>query len=355
MFDLRAALDKFFPLSGMQNWTRVSPTNTISLPDCKKLIDHLKSTAGIPLTQKIWDRQKIEKLRKKTKFRKLWFFSVFGAIVFVVPLTGVIFLLGIACALYGNECVSTMPHARYRASVLVFLVLSVGLLMWKRSIGRDLRKTNFEDYFHPDLTDEQRVALKTEILNLKSNRTLVYEVGNYESMKQLLPIFWRAENWFMALTENEVDRSAVWLDGLSPTGELYIEEQNSKPITTSYSSPWDELQRPGYRFLYSDIDRLKKFVEEKNGIRLIRNQPYWIKALEKLVTVYSDYVTYLKGEMSSSEMKEFENLFTPFFAEIARQETKRDSAAKIDDIGHKGAKNFLRGRNTSLEKWINTP
>ena len=342
------------PLSGMKNWSRADPTETFKLSDCFKLLVYLRQVADIAPDQEIWDRVKIDFLKTETRKRKIKFFIGFALALFALLLTAIFYLIGLLCALSGNSCSSTIPN-NYYIVLIVSSLITMGLFFWKRSVGRNHYNTDFQTYFHPNLTYEQKKALTDAIFSLKNNQISVYELDNYENPKKLSSIAWKAENWFLILTDQESDRSGIWLDGQIPLGDLYIVKQKRKLTPKTPNSPWDKLQLPGFRFHVSDFDRLKTLIRKKKNIPLERNQPAWIEGLEKLASVYSDYVTYLKGEMTVSELREFEKLFSATFAVIAKDKTKRDSNADLHDIGHKGAKNFLRGRNTSLEEWINNP
>lgn len=354
MLKIISNMKTIFPLSGMKNWSRSIPIESLKMSDCVKLVTYLRQVADIPPNQEIWDRVKIKLLKTETRNRKVKFFIGFALALFAFLLTAIFYLIGLLCTLSGNTCSSTIPN-NYYIVLIVSSLITLGLFFWKRSVGRNHYDTDFQTYYHPNLTFEQKKALTDEIWRLKNSQVSVYELDNYENLKKLSSISWKAENWFLILTNMESDRSGIWLDGQIPLGNLYIVKLKNNLVPTTTNFPWNKLQLPAFRVLVSDFGRLKSFIEKKKNIPLERNQPAWFEALEKLVTLYSDYVTYLKGEMTVSELKEFEKLFSAIFAEIAKDKTKRDSNADVHDIGHKGAKNFLRGRNTSLEEWIKIP
>lgn len=355
MSEVVSNIKRLLPRSGMENWSKMKPVSDIDLLNSHKLLSHLRSVAEIPTKQAIWNRVKIDELKKLTKRRKKKFFFLFGLTVFVTPMTAALYLIGIACALSGNECVSTMPLLRYQYFLVVFSILTVGLMLWKRSVGRNHYKTDFKEYYHSDLTLEQKQALTTEILKLKNNRASIYEVGNYERVIELKPIFWKAENWFLIFTDYESDRSAIWLDRQIPLGELVIQNKTGSRFILEGDLPWDKLQQPNFKYIVSDITRLDDFIKRKKNTPLVRNQEHWLTAFMRLRENYADYLLYLEKKLMSARRKEFIGRFTTIFAEISNDKSKAEEDANFYEIGYKGATNFLRGRNTSMEDWINSP
>ena len=354
MSKFRTFLMKTSNLVGIRNWKRLPPVQDIALCKCFVLPSYLRKAAGIPLEHPLWDRAKIDTLLTSMKIRKIKYFFVFAAIAMCMLIIVALYLIGFFCALKGNTCVSSIPN-RYYFFLVGALSSLVGLIFWKRRIERFHPKTKFQDFYHPNLTPEQREILTKEILKLKDNRTPVYEVGPYEELRAMDSMFWTADNWFLILTENEKDRAGVWLDGRAPLGDLMIKDYFKDNSLVVKNTVWDKLQLPAFRFLVSDIVRLRRFIQSKKKTPLVRNQPFWVEGFEKLEQVYSDYPRYLAGKMLAPELKSFENNFSPIFAKISKNKSKHEPDANLLHIGHIGAKNFLRGRITSLEKWINSP
>ena len=338
----------------MKNWSRITPALNVDLRNCIKLARHLRQVADIPADQVLWNRDKIEALKKHTKSRKSKFMVLFGLVVLAIPVTVAVYYIGIACALSGDECVSTMPQFKYQFVLVVSSLVTVALLLWKRSTGRNHYKTNFQEYYHPDLKLAQKKALTEEILKLKNNCNPIYEVGNYEKISELKSIFWAAENWFLILTEVEDDRSGIWLDGQIPLGGLVIQNKVRKNSPDS-DSPWEKLQQPEFKYVVSNVNRLEGFIERKKKTSLVRNQPHWLEGFIRIQENYADYQLYLERKLTNLKRREFVGIFTSIFAEISTDKSKGEDDADLYEIGYKGATNFLRGRNTSMEDWIKSP
>jgi len=344
-------LGGFSSLSGMPNWTRVQPNTPIGLSQCSPLMDHLRLVSDIPDNQAIWNRNKIKKLKSKTILRKFKFFSLIGISVFIVGLTGLIYLVGLGCAFVGNECTSTMPHLRYAILLVLFSLVSAGLILQTKLTGKNQYKTKFEDYFHPDLTSSQKRALATEIKRLKENLTSIFEIANEERVLELGPTPWTAENWFLILTDNESDRSAIMRDGRAPSGVLYILKQNGTLSSELTGSHWDKLEHEEFKYIVSDINRLQEFIRLKTNSPLVRNQSHWLLAFMKILERYDDYQKFLDLKYWQHR-EEFVSEFALIFAEISTDKSKNEIGADLSEIGYKGAVKFLRGRNTSIRDWI---
>jgi len=350
----KKALGGFSSLSGIPNWSRNQPNTTIVLSQCIPMMDHLRLASDIPNDQPIWNRKKIKKLKSKTILRKFKFFSLFGVSVFVVGLTGLIYLVGLGCAFVGNECTSTIPHLRYAIILVLFSLVSAGLILQTKLTGKNQYKTKFEDYFHPDLTSSQKQALATEIKRLKENFTSIFEIANEERVLELGPMPWTAENWFLILTDNESDRSAIMRDGRAPSGVLYIAKQNGTYSAADTGSHWDKLEHEDFTYIVSDMDRLQEFIKRKMNSPLVRNQSHWLLGFMKIQERYDDYQKFLDHKYWPNR-EEFVREFALIFAEISNDKSKNGKNPDLNEIGYKGAIKFLRGRNTSIRDWIKSP
>ena len=197
-----------------------------------------------------------------------------------------------------------------------------------------------QEYFHPDLTSSQKQALATEIKRLKENFTSIFEIANEERILELGPTPWTAENWFLILTDNESDRSAIMRDGRAPSGVLYIPKQNGTYRAELTGSHWGNLEQEEFKYIVSDINRLQEFISRKTNGPLIRNQSHWLLAFIKVQERYDDYQKFLKNKYWPHR-KEFVHEFALIFAEISNDKSKNEKGADLYEIGYKGAVKFL--------------
>lgn len=336
---------RYLPVD-MKNWPNCIPAPEVELAVCIKVTNYLKKCAGIHDDQAIWNSIKIKELLKTTRNRKLVFFCLKGLIVFVVPLTIAVYLIGLGCALSGEGCVSEFSKARYFGILIAFNLLTIALFWAKREISRIKHETNFVDYLSPKLSARQKLLLASKIKGLKTKKSQFFTTDNYENLLNVPSMFLTAENWFLLLTENEKDRFGIWLDREYPKGKIFIEE----PKTTSVHSPWDKLSDNNFRMIVSDEQRLRNFITVKKNEPLVRNQRQWILAFEILLDNHENYQLYLLNKLPNRD--EFFYLFTPIFAKISEHPSKSIPDAKINEIGAKGTEKFLKGRNINIEKWL---
>lgn len=340
----------------MRKWSRYQQAEPLTLSDCIEIVEHLKLKANIPIQQDIWDLEKIAQLVAKTKWRKLGFFSSHAVFIFLAPIMGVIFLLGLGCAFSGEACTSKLSMLRFNSILLSGSFVAICVLWFKNAVSRDRQKTNFSEYFSPMLTRDQRENLSKTILELKNNSHTIYEFGNYEVFRKISEISWTAENWFLLLTQNEHDRFAVWLDGAYPKGKLYLESHNN-PISTNDGRVWSKVKLPHTRHIVSDKRRLSRFIQIVESISLKENHAGWLAGLKLLYDHHDIYKRYLDKKLSSEERNEFLDTITPVFARISRNFKKEVAKSGIDAVdinafGATGTINFLHGRNENIENWI---
>lgn len=344
------------PRYGMRKWSQHQHAEPLALSDCIEIVEYLKLKANIPIQQDIWDLEKVAQLVAKTKWRKLGFFSSHAVFIFLAPIMGVIFLLGLSCALSGEACTSKLSMLRFNSILLSGSFVAICVLWFKNAVSRDRQNTNFSEYFSPTLTREQREILRRSILELKNNNRTIFEFGNYEVFRKVSEISWTAENWFLLLTGNEHDRFAIWLDGAYPKGKLHL-ESNATSANTNDGETWSKVKSPNTRYIVSDRKRLLWFIQTVENISLKENHAGWLAGLKLLYDHHDIYKRYLDKKLSSEERNEFLDTITPVFARISRNFKKEVAKSGIDAVdlnafGATGTMNFLHGRNENIENWI---
>ena len=342
---------KFQTKYGLKNWPNSKATTGISLYDCVGAIAHLRKQSNVPDGATLWDLEKVSKLVEGTKSRKrrcalfnpfMWAFGVISVVIFLVLI------------LYILTARLSLP------SFLIWifgcaLVIFMSLFFSIQNLSRDMRDIKIADYFSSTLSNQQKEAFVKEIHKLKRNITPLFEITNYDRILEIPDISWKAENWFLLFTENEKDRVAIWLDGRYPRGELLIQKNANSNRSLSREECWKKLQLENFQNLVSSYDLLEKFIGAMKGAPLKGNQLYWLQGLETILENYTEYQRYLLGTLSAERREQFFKKFTPIFAKASKSKLKHRSDVDVDNIGQEGAINFLRGRNTSLEKWIKGP
>jgi len=368
---------------GMKSWPTALPALSIKLSECTDVISYLKRCAGIPEDTVIWDRMKIDELIKSVKNRMVWFhLTTFGLLLLVA----FVILLSAARIISEN---SASHHLKITETVVNLilggLITGIALLFLKRrSVSRDRRELNFIQYLSEGLTIDQKSKLAKAIMKLKEDEVQLLEVGNYEKLYEVALVGWTAENWFLLLTNNEKDRSAIWMDSHPPLGDLMVSKksvcENTIPLEEELikgsndkkeRSPillaengcdpfWERIRGLNSRYIFSKKSRLKTFIDSVDKFKISHFHSAWLEAMIILLANYDAYIEYIKGNLNFEERKRFERILTPIFAKIS-DNYKKDFATtpvsereKIDTYGYgiDNTRKFLTGRNDNIEDWI---
>ena len=378
---------KFGSRVWIKNWSYAEATQ-LRLHQCIDVVAHLKTLANIPLHENIWDEGKIANLIAETKKRKALYFLVFGGVLACGLAAFIFFILTSACILDGTRC----SEERLNRSVIYFVistVIATALLTWIKKIGRNQRKVDLEYYFSSKLSEAQKSALIREINQLKNDEEALYEVGNYEELRKIASIFWKSENWFLLLTDNEADRFSIWLDGEHPKGRLVIERLNEpsnsqikilsqsshaseqinldveqeKPETKTVAVEekfWECVKGKNSRDLFPSEAKLTIFINGVDKLRLPYFHAAWLDALIIVRNNHGKLRGYLSGKLNGEQQIEFEKKLTPIFATISKsymtaiEGLSEDEIPKVDTYkyGIKGAEKFLFGKNENIDDWI---
>ena len=381
-------LSKLRPKYGLKSWPLYSVEQQLFLTDCVEITSNLKAKAGISNNQALWDDEKINKLLKTIRNKKAWYAVIKSLMVVSALMSAVIFLLALACIFLGNDCaVSYGGYINLAFGTAAFITAGSFLII--QNISRDNRDVIFSDFLSSDLSLEQKKLVIKAILKIKREAAQLFEVANYESLRKIPKISWKAENWFLLLTENAVDRRAIWLKGVYPKGKIYVAKPIAisalqpclgvqKNITPSVESsknpnntvddtpefilvaldklgdPWGELRKPYSKYLYSDKARLQAFVESMKPAKKSKFQTAWHNAMMMLLDSYDGYTKYLADSQTE---RGFEEKFVQIFALISDDyRKKRTENIKLKDknyeLGISGTQKFLQGKHDNIENWI---
>lgn len=388
-------LFKLRPKYGLKNWPRYGLEQELSLSDCIDIIPYLKVQTGVSESQNLWDDEKVNVLSKTTRNRKRWYGVATISLSVCALISAYVLLLALVCIFSGIECEASL--GRYiNLAFALFTFITTSFYLWGQSISRDKHNVVFSDYLNSDLSSDQKQAVIQAILQIKRETAQLFEIANYESLRKIPKIFWKAENWFLLLTENEKDRRAIWLKGIYPKGKIYIPEsvaasrshlcmgvqkdiappvgfseatkafpdqaKNKVDDTPDFvlvalgeiGEPWAKLKKPYSKYLYSEKARLKDFVERMKAVKKNKFQTAWHNAMMMLLDSYSDYPKYLTDSHAG---RKFEEKFIHVFALISDDYHKTQNkgttlTAKHYDLGIGGTRKFLLGNQENIENWI---
>ena len=339
----------------IENWS-YSEADELRLTQCVGVVEHLKRRANIPLDQPIWDNAKVAKLVVGTKKRKAIYFLVFG-LAGASGLAGCIFLvLTIACIFDGKQCSDVTEHLN-GICFSIALVIASGSLIWLRKIGRNLPPVNFEDFLSEELSEEQKNILVREIRAIKNAEETLYELGSYEKFRKIDAICWRAQNWFLLLTENDKDRSGIWLDKRHPAGKLYMKIKRNNEQGQSMNVVWEKIYLENTRYIYSNLDRLNSFIEYQSKQALKPKPQVWLEGFKALSENRDDHINYLNRTITPNARVVFFDKLTRVLAKNSNRYKKEVASNGVEgvnyhDLGGSGATRLLHGQNENIEKWI---
>jgi len=368
---------KIRPKYSLKNWPVFIVENQIDFSNCVEVVSYLKDLVDIPEDQSLWNEEKNRTLIRSIKRRKSWYGCLFFTMVFSSIVSFIILALSVTCIYSTDECSTSLGrHLNLAFGTGAFI--SAGLCLWSQKFSQDSREISFIDFLSPDLSEQQNKILVDAIKKMKRETVQLFEVVNYESLRQIPEISWKAENWFLLLTENEKDRYGIWLKGYYPKRKIFIEKPLSVNATETLEAPeapealdedinviisdalhqiiapWDKLKKPYSRYLYSDEGRLKNFVEKMEDQKKTKFKTTWLAAMRILLERYRDYSKYLVDTYVESD---FEKHFVDVFAQISddyRKTQTDETKVKNNhyELGIAGTTKFLLGNHENIEKWI---
>jgi len=349
-------LSRFKSKFGLRGWPSYDIAKQLKMHNCVEVLDYIKNLAGIPLEQAIWDVEKIRKLVRSTIKRKIFFSLTFAAMWLCLFLATCSLIFILSCILREEAC-NTQTLKNGRLWLGAASLSAAGLFLLTQNIGRDTRNESFIDYLSPNLTPQQKLNIIEVINELKKKELALYEASNYEVIRNIPAISWRAENWFLLLTENEKDRLAIWLDGQYPLGQLLIKKSSKRGKKSITGSVWDKIELPNMRLLFSSKERLNNYITSMQQGTLNKDQKNWYEGTQVLLENHTVYHKYLDGKLDSKNRDDFYSKFTPIFA---RQSKKYESQLKtlglkkmdLSTLGENGTSRFLHGKNENIERWV---
>lgn len=221
-------MSKLRPRYALKNWPLYATEDRLLLSDCIEILPYLKTQAKIAKNLALWDDKKTKKLLRAIKKRKIWHAFVFFPMIIAAFISVIIFLSALACIFSGNKCAAN--YGQYiNLSFGVAALITAALYLLAQSISRYNDDVIFSDYLSSDLSPKQRKNAIKGILEVKGEMVQLFEVANYETLRRIPKISWKAENWFLLPTENEADRRGIWLNGIYPKGKIYVQKIDVMP------------------------------------------------------------------------------------------------------------------------------
>ena len=339
----------------IENWSYVEASH-LRLVECVGVTEELRRRANIDLSQPIWNDSKVSKLVANTKKRKILYSLVFAGFWLSVLIACILLVLMTACIFDGQKCPDIIQY-RILSSFCIASVIAAGLLIWIRKIGRNPRLLDFEDYLSADLSEENRDTLKQEIRALKNAEEELYEIGTYEKFRKIDPVSWRAENWFLLLTENEKDRSGIWLDQHHPIGTLYMRVKRNIKRGEIDDVVWGKVYLEYTRFVFSERSRLSSFIDYQSNQTLNQKQKVWLEAFEFLFRNREAHISHLNRTLTHEGRAAFFDQLTRILAKNSNRYSKEVASKGLEgidyhDLGGSGATRLVHGQNENIEKWI---